>query len=121
MAAFATINSFMKEWKWSKGKVKPKFQMSFLVICHHLCLGNQVANEGKQKNLICWLCYRTNTKRSGTTGLFGFLFVCLLFFTKMLKYNESIVQSEQHGTYIYFVILCRQNGNPLGQQFSCTH
>lgn len=73
MAAFAIIKTFMKEWKWSKEKAKPKFQMSFLVICHHLCLGNPVANERRQKNLICWL-YRTNTNRSGTPGSFFFCF-----------------------------------------------
>lgn len=116
MAAFAIIKTFTKEWKWSKEKVKPKFQISFLVICHHLCRGNPVANEGKQKNLICCLCSKTKTKRSGTPGFFCLL-VCF-HWNKNRKMNPLFSQSNME---VYFVILCRQNANPLGQHFSRTH
>lgn len=118
---FALIKTVMNGWRWSKEEVKPQFQMGFLVICHHLWL--------KKKSCCC----SKNTKESNLSAVpetyertVALRFACFFVFLspKCWNYNvktDSIDQSQQHGTLIYFVIICRQNVHPLGQQLTCTH
>lgn len=118
---FAIIKTVMNGWRWSKEEVKPQFQMGFLVICHYLWLKkNPVAAQRTQKNRICRLYQRTDERKVALLFALFFVFLspkCWHYHAKM----DSVDQSQQHGTLIYFVILCRQNVQPLGQQLTCTH